>query len=739
MNWLHYLAEANVYIAIFYLAYCLFLGRNTHYQLSRAYLMLACVISFVLPVLQLGFLRPAPIAAAEFKQSPAAYPAPITTQFIDQTPIGNVHTAGQVKVRPVPVSPVAEHHFTVTDALWYAYLAGVAVLLVTLLIKLVVLFRLARKGEQVNVDKYKVVHLPDTDVAFSFFNYLFIGANASETRVMITHELVHIRQRHSADIIFMELLKIVNWFNPIIYLLQNSLKTVHEYIADERTVASETDIKTYASFLLSNAYGTGGPSVTHSFFNYNLLKKRILMLNQKRSGKLARLKYLVAIPICAALLCSSTLVFSKTYGWLDLAPAKVKPASRFASAKNVHPYKRKRLKVTQNGITTVTDQIAINQQNNMVVYNAGNITAADKEALLKANNVKIEVITDSTMFTTTDGKPMLPVVNSDGYHLLDHFLHHNIHYASARGEKGGLVVVNFALDKDQHIVNPHIIQSGGAKLDALALNGFNAYKGTVNDAAGKSLTLGVYFFTDDYSIFKTDSMQKAPDFAGELIITNYKYPAEVTSKGYEYEEEAGGFPGIAGYAHWKVLIYDKNGDANWYYRDKCSAADLQMLKDKYGYVFPTSEAMIIQSIKPENVKKSRLAYIYNVPSYLNGPYSNHFYKTVKKNMEYPEAFKNSPKAGVVLLNFNIDSEGLIKGVTVAKSAGADFDAAAVKAVQSYNTVVDDTKGKHSIAIVFCVAAKKYRPVVDESLKKDGYVGELGVSELKSPFLDPDDN
>lgn len=737
MNWLHYLAEANVYIGIFYLAYCLFLQRSTHYQLSRVYLILACVVSFVIPVMQVGFLRPAQPVADPLRQVAGAYPAPVTMQIIDQTPIANVRAPEPLKISPAATAPVTTHHFTLTDALWYAYLAGAAVLLVALLIKLIVLFRLARKGQHVNVDKYKVVHLPDTDVAFSFLNYLFIGAEAAETRVMITHELVHIRQRHSADIIFLEILKIVNWFNPLIYLLQNSLKTVHEYIADERTVAYETDIKTYASFLVNNAYGTGGSSVTHSFFNYNLLKKRILMLNQKRSGKLARLKYLVAIPICAALLCSSTLVFSKSYGWLDLAPAKAKSASKYALLKATHPLKRKRLKITQNGVSTITDQIAVNQQNNMVVYNAGNITAADKSELLEKNNLKVEVITDSTMFTTTDGKPMLPVVNSDGYHLLDHFLHHNVHYTSAKGEKGGLVVVNFSLDKDQHIVNPHIIQSAGAKLDGLALNGFNAYKGTVNDAAGKSLTLGVYFFTGDYSIFKTDSMQNAPDFAGELIITNYKYPADLTSKGYEFEEQAGGFPGT-GYAHWKVLIYDKNGDANWYYRDKCSAADLQMLKDKYGYVFPTSEAMIIQSIKPENVKKSRLAYIYNVPSYLNDPYANHFYKAVKKNMEYPEALKNSPKPGVVMLNFNIDNDGLIKDVTVAKSAGADFDAAAVKAVQSYNTTIDDTKGKHSIAIVFCVAAKKYRPVVDENLKKDGYVGELAVSELKSPFLDPDD-
>src|SRR6185312_1378413 len=292
---------------------------------------------------------------------------------------------------------------------------------------------------------YRVIWLPGTDVAFSFFNFLFIGDDAPRAGTMITHELVHIRQKHSADIVFLEVLKIVSWFNPVVYLLQNSLKTVHEYIADEQTAAYETDALSYSSFLLNNAYGAGGSSITHSFFNYNLLKKRIIMLNQQRSGNLARLKYLAVIPICAALLCASTLLFSKSYGWVDLAPAHVKSAGRYAMLNAIHPEKRKRLKVTQNGVTTLTDKFSVDQNNKKVVYTAGTITKADKFLLLKTHHIKVEVVEDSTAFTTRDGKPMLPVVNVDGYYELDHFLHHNVRYTTEKGEKGGLVEVGFTL------------------------------------------------------------------------------------------------------------------------------------------------------------------------------------------------------------------------------------------------------------------------------------------------------
>lgn len=301
MNWLHYLLEANIYLGVFYVAYCLFLNKETHYLLNRLYLALSSIVSFILPVLQLGILLP-------------PLPEPPTASYVVAEQVTNVPAPIAV---PVQVTVPA---FTLQDGLWYVYLAGAAVCAGLLIIKLISLLKLIRANKVIEMDNYKVVYLKDTDTAFSFFNYLFIGSEANNERTILRHELVHIRQKHSADIMFLEFLKIINWFNPLVYLLQNSLKTQHEYIADEQTVTEEADATSYSSFLVNNAYGLSGPAITHSFYNLNLLKNRIIMLHQKRSGNLARLKYLVAVPIGAALLCASTLGFSKTYGWIDLAP-----------------------------------------------------------------------------------------------------------------------------------------------------------------------------------------------------------------------------------------------------------------------------------------------------------------------------------------------------------------------------------------------------------------------------------
>jgi len=290
MNWLHYLVEVNIYLSVFYVCYCLFLNKETHYTLNRVYLLFSCIISCIIPLVQVGLLKPA---------EPA-----IQNAIID---------------------PVADKNFTLQEGIFYCYLAGVIIFIVQLGIKLVQLQKLAGAKPAEVSDQYKLIYLEDSTTAFSFFNYLFVGTKAPGTETIKRHELVHIRQKHSVDILFLELFKIINWFNPVIYLLQNSLKTVHEYIADEQTAAFENDTLTYSTFLVNNAYGISGSPVTNSFFNYNLLKKRIIMLNQQRSGSLARLKYFIAVPLCAGLLCVSTLSFSKTYGWVVITPQQVPP------------------------------------------------------------------------------------------------------------------------------------------------------------------------------------------------------------------------------------------------------------------------------------------------------------------------------------------------------------------------------------------------------------------------------
>jgi hypothetical protein len=286
MNWLYYLLEANFYLAVFYLLYYFVFSRETWYQLNRAYLLLTSLLAFIIPLIQLGFLKPAESYQQGFSKN----------------------------------AIVADTHWKLSNYLMAVYLLVACLMLINLAIKIYKLICLSRDNKKTVTASYKLIETTGGQNAFSFFNYLFISSGFELKQVVIDHELIHIRQKHSWDIIYLELLKIISWFNPIIYLLQHSIKELHEFIADNETAGTENNTIAYAGFLLNNAYGISGDNLTSTFFNKSLLKKRIIMLHQKRSGKSARLKYLLALPTFVALLCLSTFTFSKDYGWINIAP-----------------------------------------------------------------------------------------------------------------------------------------------------------------------------------------------------------------------------------------------------------------------------------------------------------------------------------------------------------------------------------------------------------------------------------
>jgi TonB family protein len=298
MSWIYYLLEANFYLVIFYLLYYFIFRHETWYQLNRAYLLISSLLAFIIPFVQLGFLR----------HAPEVFTAPVLAKY----------TPGPIMSKIV-AAPAGER-WGINDYCLVVYLLIVSLSLINLIVKIFRLVRLSRASKKTQLDQYNLIETTGEPDAFSFFNYLFINADFVFEQTIIRHELVHIKQKHSWDIIYLEILKIINWFNPLVYLMQGSVKELHEFIADSEVAKAENDTAAYTDFLINNAYGIGGGTLVSTFFNKNLLKNRIIMLHQKPSGNLARLKYLVIVPLCAALLCASTLGFSKSYGWIDLAP-----------------------------------------------------------------------------------------------------------------------------------------------------------------------------------------------------------------------------------------------------------------------------------------------------------------------------------------------------------------------------------------------------------------------------------
>ncbi len=301
MEWLFYLLEANLYLLLFYGFYCLFLQHETFYNSNRYFLLIASLVAFLLPIMQLGFLKPAPVI------NNALFPPPI------------LYTEDQLA--KMALQPVQEA-INYTTYLYPIYLFIALCFGIKLGFSIAKIIRLWLKAKKAKTGNVTLIELKEQTTAFSFFNLLFIHPHLAEKETVLKHEMVHIKQKHSLDILFFEILQIICWFNPIFYFIKKDIKLLHEYIADDLSTRKGVLKHEYAMFLIENSFGVIPTPLTNQIFNQSILKRRINMLNKKRTAGWARLRMLLALPLTGAMLCTSTMAFTKAYGYVDLLPEK---------------------------------------------------------------------------------------------------------------------------------------------------------------------------------------------------------------------------------------------------------------------------------------------------------------------------------------------------------------------------------------------------------------------------------
>lgn len=267
MNGTIYFLQVNLFLVVFFGFYWLFLRNETYNTNNRIFLVFSAILSLLIPVWN-----------TELVQSWA-----FTRQLS-----GLIHTEDTRKV----LNSVSSEKDTTSwflSAVVFLYVGGAILFAIRLLVNIFRLDASLRSGQ-----------LPGT--AFSFFWKITVDKNLSENDVIYEHELVHVRQVHSFDVIFFEILAVFCWFNPVIYLYKIAIKNVHEFIADEvssKYMASKAD---YAMLLLSQQFQVSPHTLVNTFFNYKNLKLRIQMLKRERSGKSTLAKYVLAVPAFVVML-----------------------------------------------------------------------------------------------------------------------------------------------------------------------------------------------------------------------------------------------------------------------------------------------------------------------------------------------------------------------------------------------------------------------------------------------------
>ena len=180
---------------------------------------------------------------------------------------------------------------------------GFVIFLSVFILKLLRLNGMIQKNHIESYKSYRLVRIAKTRKAFSFFNYIFLGDEISEDdkRKVIKHEIVHSRQKHSLDLLVFEVLKVVMWFNPLSYIFQKRIATVHEFISDS-WVTKTTPKEQYVNTLLNELFEVDNFSFVNQFSKKSILKKRIVMMTKEKSKQVLQAKYLILFPFLFAML-----------------------------------------------------------------------------------------------------------------------------------------------------------------------------------------------------------------------------------------------------------------------------------------------------------------------------------------------------------------------------------------------------------------------------------------------------
>ncbi|WP_375434038.1 M56 family metallopeptidase [uncultured Hymenobacter sp.] len=300
-SYLLYLVEASFRLAVFALAYRLLLARLTYFSWNRWYLLGSVLVALVLPLLSFPGL-------AYLLAAPAAESGPLLLQLNWTRPAATTASTASA-------ASSLNVWTWMLGGMLVVYAAGMLYRLQNLGRNLWWLRQLARRHPRINKGAYWLVELSNPQMpAFSFGRSVFLSPlhaslSPTERQLLLQHELVHVQQRHTVDILLLEGVAVLLWFNPAVYYVRQQLKEAHEYLADAAVARTAGSVSGYGQLLLKLAAQQFPFSLVHAFSTKQLVQ-RITMLTTPSSRPLQKLRFLLIVPILAGAWMATSCVDS---------------------------------------------------------------------------------------------------------------------------------------------------------------------------------------------------------------------------------------------------------------------------------------------------------------------------------------------------------------------------------------------------------------------------------------------
>ena len=500
-EFLKYDMKVAVLIAIFYLFYRLLLSRDTFHRLNRMVLLVTAIASFVLPLCVFTFHHTVVLESLN----------------------SNVVIGKPLAAIVEPSLPWWQMGLVVVFSLGVFIVAGRVVWSVMQVVRLIM-----HSERHLQNDGFTIA-VTDKQVApFSWMNYIVLNVSDFEHQdpAIMAHERAHIRQRHSLDVILVDTLTALQWFNPAMWMLRQDLRAIHEYEADAAVLSQGINMRQYLYLLIQKAAVSGGYSIVNGI-THSTLKNRInMMLNNKKSNGKNWLKLLALLPILGVFLgLNAETVTDYVYQQPQKKMVKKgKKAGKVNVGGKTIEVKADTAATAPTNFRGIAYEMKGDLENPLVVIDGKHSTMAELQTLDPKDIDHIDVLKDKASLevfgeegkngvilittknaareavtmtlepsssTATADDPEVVVVDmypethdSEAFDVVEKmpeypggieafmkFLAENIHYPEAASKAGihGRVLVNFIVEKDGRISNIHVVQRVNEYLDAEAV------------------------------------------------------------------------------------------------------------------------------------------------------------------------------------------------------------------------------------------------------------------------------
>lgn len=273
-----FIIKSAITLALLYSCFFLFLSKETFHRFNRIMLVSIMFVSLITPLFHITTDNPS-LISEEFH---------MVQTLIEETPA-------------TVLAPAEGNIPTWMDLLTWIYLVGVAVMTIITIAQIISLVRFMSGGLRHTDSQGNTVILHNCEFPpFSIFRYIVMSVKDYEqhSQYILSHEQEHIRLGHTYDILLLQVVKIIQWFNLFIWFVGRDLKSVHEYEADQAVINQGIDAKSYQQILVIKVVGNRLQPFTNNL-NHGSLKKRITMMYKKKSNRWLMLKSLCAIPAMA--------------------------------------------------------------------------------------------------------------------------------------------------------------------------------------------------------------------------------------------------------------------------------------------------------------------------------------------------------------------------------------------------------------------------------------------------------